>query len=269
MVSRLELAHGRFRRRIQSETERQVRQAWIAANGVDEERFVEEAFAAVESARVTTVGEVDAFLAAYLSSRGFDASPQGLDPAQYRRPVDPDQQWRRPFTQMRTRLSEGMEFPQAFQFAQTYAAGAAATDLQLASRGASRDWMVNEPRVVGYRRVLGSGGMSGENCGLCVVASTQRYHKGDLMPIHVHCTCETVPMMGEDDPGHVLDNDSLDVAKDRVAEMDGAYSDRNDLGRVRINADELPRPKVVQHGEMGPVIYDERWSFTGPDQVSV
>jgi hypothetical protein len=263
MVTRLELAHGQSRRRISAEAERLIRQAWVLADGV-EDLFVAEAVAVAASARAAIVGEVDAYLAAYLTVQGAPTAPKGLDPSAYGRQVDPDVQWRRPYTQMRVKLSEGMEFPQAFAFGGHMASTMIATDLQVANVGASRDWMVAEPKVQAYARVLGSGGKSGENCGLCVTASTQRYWKGDLMPIHDHCTCEVKPILtsghGRDRhhaaSGQVIHQNNLDEVYARVHEMDGSTLSRNDLGKVRIKAGELPRPAVMQHAEIGPYLYD-------------
>lgn len=67
-----------------------------------------------------------------------------------------------------------------------------ATSLQLSKTHTSQDVLDREPRtprgqrIVGYRRVT-----AGYNaCALCLVASTQRYRRGDLMPIHPGCVLE-------------------------------------------------------------------------------
>jgi len=57
------------------------------------------------------------------------------------------------------------------------------TDVELAVTHTVRERLADEPRYRFYRRVLT--GM--ESCGLCVVASTQRYRKRDLLPIHPNC----------------------------------------------------------------------------------
>lgn len=58
-----------------------------------------------------------------------------------------------------------------------------AANLQLSKTRTSRRVLRDSERVVGYRRVLNGP----VNCGLCVVASTQRYRRGDLLPIHPGC----------------------------------------------------------------------------------
>lgn len=260
-VTRLEVAHGRRKQQIEQQTVIAVRRAWVAADGRDEATFVREAAAVEQAARSAMVAETDAFLAAYLTGSGATATVRGLDPAVYARPVDTEVLWRRPFVHMRTKLADGMEVPQALAFGRTIASTLASTNLQYAARGAARDWMEGDNRIVGYRRVLGSGGASGENCGLCIVASTQRYRKGDLLPIHDNCTCSVAPVLGTEEPGRY--GGSWASVPGQVWEdldaFDGQYSVRNDLGRVRIDASELPRPAVFEHGELGPVIYDSSY----------
>lgn len=58
----------------------------------------------------------------------------------------------------------------------------ASTDLQLA-KTSQIDWSMSQRGTGFYRRVL----TGRENCALCVIASTQRYNVGNLMPIHPGC----------------------------------------------------------------------------------
>lgn len=133
----------------------------------------------------------------------------------------------------------------------------AATDIQLSSRRASRDWMSSAPGIAGYRRVLGPG----KNCGLCVVASTQRYKTEDLMPIHSNCHCDVDPIPGDRPLPHVLDSDTVNLVKSRLKSEELPYT-RDALSRLGFEADDLPDVKIVHHGELGPTLYDDRWTFT-------
>jgi hypothetical protein len=255
MVTVLERVHGETRRRLSMEAERLIRRAWVMANG-REDVFIAEAVAIASAARNAVVGEVDAYLAAYLSSQGVRSRPLGLDPAAYARPVAPERQWSRPGTQMRLRLDKGATFTEAFAYAGHAAAGMLATDMQMASVRASRDVMMQIPQVSAWARVLGSGGKSGENCGLCIVASTRVYRKGDLMPIHDSCTCEVKPLLDSQVPkSGPIAADNLDAVHAGLADIDGQYSQRYDLMKVRIDAGSLPRPAVAPHGEIGPYLY--------------
>lgn len=268
MVTRIDVAHGRARRALAREADRQMRRAWVAADGVNEDRFVADAAAIADTMITATVSEYDAYLAAAVTASGTRVSPAGLDPADYRRPVDPDVQWRRPFTHMRMALDDGAELPRALAVARHQAATMIATDLQAAARDAANDWMIAEPRVVAYARVLGSGGASGENCGLCIVASTQRYWVGDLMPIHDHCTCEVKPLLEQQARTQVIEHNNLDEVHRRLDEIDGEYAVRNDLRRVRIEAGTLPRPAVAPHAEVGPYLYQFDKSAPTPRSVA-
>ena len=68
------------------------------------------------------------------------------------------------------------------------------TDLTLASRAATFVHTEGDRRIVGYRRVT-----SGSACALCAAASTRRYTKADLQPIHHGCSCTTAPIYGDAD----------------------------------------------------------------------
>ena len=111
------------------------------------------------------------------------------------------------------------------------------TNLQLASTHSARAVLSKKPGVVGYRRVL----TGGDSCPLCQIASTQRYHKEDLMPIHPGCTCGVSPIYGHSDPGQVIDSQSREKQDVKVV--------------------------VHEHGEIGPVLAVEGQTFTGPDDI--
>lgn len=131
------------------------------------------------------------------------------------------------------------------------------TDLQLAARVGEYEAMAGNSTIVGYRRVLGAP----PNCGLCVVASTQRYRKDALKPIHSRCKCGTQPIYRdrEFDPGRgrVSDQDTLDRVKQLVPE---SYPDGRELKRVRFDGaafpdvDRLPDVDIGINGELGPVL---------------
>jgi len=75
---------------------------------------------------------------------------------------------------------------------------------------------------------------SGQTCGLCVVASTRIYSRGDLRPVHDGCHCEVVPIVDGQDPGGAINLDDLgDVYADA-----GDTTDGWDLKRVRYTVDD-------------------------------
>jgi hypothetical protein len=124
------------------------------------------------------------------------------------------------------------------------------TDLELAVTHTVRERLADEPRYKYYRRVL----TGAENCGLCVVASTQRYRKGDLMPIHPNCDCIVEPL--PDDAPHVIDRDLLESAHQAIAET---------FGRSAADARSIDYRKIItvqNHSEMGPLLTVSRHKFS-------
>lgn len=60
--------------------------------------------------------------------------------------------------------------------------------------------------VVGWRRVL-----TGKSCEWCALVSTQRYRSQDSATFgHQNCDCSVVSIIGDHDPGRVINSDLLD-----------------------------------------------------------
>lgn len=172
--------------------------------------------------------------------------------------VAPAEVYARPIRTVWQALAEGKPLDVALAAARFRLAKITATDLQLAKDHAARSALAGDQRVVGYRRVL----TGAKSCGLCVIASTQRYHKADLLPIHPGCDCGIAPIVGDQDPGQVLNDRFLDAAH-------GAIQDRFDVsdrsGRSPVDYRDL----IVthEHGEIGPVLARRGDAFTGPGDL--
>lgn len=157
----------------------------------------------------------------------------------------------------------------------------AMTDLELAATHAAREFLADEPRVKFFRRVL----TGAESCGLCVIASTQRYHKEHLMPIHPNCDCGIAPIYGDKDPGKIINSkrvtddatqagesrDGVPVFEDdQLIDTDLLTQDVHDailreFGQMAFDARQLDYRKVLlvqEHGELGPVLTVARHKFT-------
>jgi hypothetical protein len=130
------------------------------------------------------------------------------------------------------------------------------TDLTLADRAATFVHTDGDSRIIGSRRVLGSG----PNCGLCVAAATHRYHKHDLRPIHHHCGCSTQPIYSDMDASgwSKPTNDALTALYRRAGSTTGS-----DLSRIVVDEADLPpgvKPgslpvvEVVDSPELGPTL---------------
>lgn len=122
-------------------------------------------------------------------------------------------------------------------------------DIQGASRNMHQVAMRNtDPsQVKGFRRVVHPElSESGKSCGLCIVASTMMYTRGDLLPIHSGCNCETAEVYIVDgkeyDPGNQINIQDLGVF---YAEAGNSYHGW-DLKRQRY--------EVFDHPEYGPTL---------------
>lgn len=247
-VTELIAAYGTRYDTIRSLTSAAVERAWRQLAGPEKDRaaeFIAAAVVAVEAGQQATVELVDAYMAAYLTEvTGEGVGPLGLaaellSGAATRAGVDPASVYERPVITLRRLLSEGVGYATAFDQAAGRATSTASTDVVLAHRAAATEVM-SARNIAGYRRVL-----TGASCRLCATASTQRYHGGNLMPIHSHCDCRIAPIVGTEDPGRVINRPMLDALK----------------------AQPGLRTAVHEHGELGPVLTDRADHFTGPSQI--
>lgn len=161
------------------------------------------------------------------------------------RGVDPRVVYRRPAVDVYTALAAGKPLPQAAAEGRLRLTQLIGGDMQLAKVHASRQSMRGYPAEGRfYRRVL----TGRENCALCVVASTQRYYRGDLLPIHPGCDCDVQPLPPGLAVNQVIDEDLLEQVHQITADRLGV-SDRG--GRT---PDYRKLLTVSEHGEYGPTL---------------
>ncbi|WP_097964603.1 hypothetical protein [Streptomyces sp. or20] len=175
------------------------------------------------------------------------------------RDVDPEDVYRRPFKEIWNALDNGVAFDVALDRGTHRLETVTKTDLQLARTHTFREVTAHQDGVEYYIREL-----RGEyDCALCLIASTQRYHKKDLMPIHPGCDCEPKTVRADYDPGQVIDEEKLERIHELVEEALGK-SDRG--GRA------VDYRKIIvanDHGEIGPVLGYAGQRFTGPDDIKL
>lgn len=179
-----------------------------------------------------------------------------LSTSTLRNGADQVQVYSRPFVDMRTALGAGKTFSDALEAGAFRAQDLARTEVQLARRGAGLVARKGNKNIVGYLRVLSGS----ENCALCYVASTQRYHKADLQPIHPGCDCGEQPIYGSTDVGQVIDQTRLDAVHEAV----GDRFEVSDRGARSIDYSKIA---IRQHGELGPVLTVADQHFTGPSDL--
>lgn len=227
----------------------------------DQQRFVRQAITQVAGAQRQMQSLTLAYLSALIGDMTGQQPARVLPPPrtmEQLRPADPTVVYARPFRTLYASLGEGREFPDAMQDAVRRLVHIAATDLQLAKTYTARDAMAGDGRIVGYQRVL----VGSQSCGLCVVASTQRYHKGELLPIHPGCDCAVAPIIGDQDPGQIINETRLEDTHDAILQTFGV-SNRD----ARNPLDYRDVLVTHEHGEIGPILARRGDRFTGPNDI--
>lgn len=180
-----------------------------------------------------------------------------LTTAALRNGVDTQTVYRRPFVDLWTALTAGKTMTEAIDAGAFRARSLATTEIQLARRNAGLQARGANDRIVGYVRTL----TGRENCALCYVASTQRYRKADLLPIHPGCDCGEQPIYGTEDPGQVINEQLLEATHEAIEERFG-FSERSGRGEIDYRLIE-----VRDNGELGPVLTVRGQNFTGPEDL--
>jgi hypothetical protein len=119
-----------------------------------------------------------------------------------------DETYLRPIITARRMLGDGNTWDDAMSAGRARAISTAETDVMLVNRQAIVDIGDTRRNITGYRRVL-----TGRSCTLCAIASTQRYRRGQLAPIHNNCDCDVAPIYGDADPGRIVNRDLYNELK--------------------------------------------------------
>lgn len=242
---------------VRSEAARRVGTAWNRVRGLDDralDAWLDSVLPTVEGARAQTAALASGFLA----SAGFSATGGAVE---IRRGASLREIYARPFVTARTALSRGLSFTEALELGRLRALGTIETDLSLTNREAMGK--ATDRRIRYWRRVL-----TGKSCMFCATASTQRYRKPDLLPLHPNCDCSVAPIAGSD-PGRVINRQLLGQLKENGPDY---WKQRGfvDPDGNPLDPTDLPRDAVAVHihGELGPVLTDPRHDFTGPGDIA-
>ncbi|MGA5489570.1 hypothetical protein ACPCK1_17660 [Streptomyces pseudogriseolus] len=223
----------------------------------DAAAFVEQVLPTVLAAQAQMGQITDAYLSAMIADMlGTAAAPAGVQLPEALRGVPADEVYTRPFVTTWTALAQGKAYTQAVAEGRTRLLSITETDMQLARTHAAQQSMQRGGAKFFRRRLTGT-----KNCALCTIASTQRYRVENLMPIHPGCDCKVEPLVGNRDPGQIIDEALLREAHDAVAKGTG-QSDAG--GRAPDYRDVII---TRQHGEYGPLLAVRRHEFTGPDDI--
>ena len=221
------------------------------------EEWMGVALPTIEAAKETSVTATQVYMTMQMEAAGvedpsFSEVNMALILAALRDGVPDEEVYSRPFKTVWDALSKGYTFDEALQQGATRLRQLVETDIQLAHTNTSRTLLSQRSDVVGFRRVP-----TGDfTCALCMIASTQRYNKFDLMPIHPGCDCRVAPIISTEPVGQILDPDLLEQIHQSVEEMFG-FRDRS--GRVN---DYRKLLVVHNHGEYGPTLAKAGNRFT-------
>ena len=172
------------------------------------------------------------------------------------RGVPPETVYARPIVTVRTALARGEQFSSALQRGQNRMRSLVSTDLQMA-KVRQADASLEAAGATQYRRVL----VGAKNCALCAIASTQRYHVGNLLPIHPGCNCGVEPIESSSPLPQVIEPELLEDTHGAVQRITGV-SDRG--GR---SPDYRKLLLVHEHGEIGPMLTWRGQKFTSLDDL--
>lgn len=217
--------------------------AWTAQGGyrtADIDRLVSLIVPRVEAGQVQIAQLTSSYIAKVSSiSSGTLVLPSPVDRAMVTggRGVDPLEVYQRPANTVYTALSEGVPYTEAVKLGGIRLGQLVVMDMQMA-QVRQADASYRRGGVKYYQRVLGGG----KNCDLCILASTQRYKVGNLLPIHNRCSCSTEQMDVSRDPGQVIDSKKLANPDTQV--------------------------EVRTHGEYGAVLVNAMDAFRGPGDLA-
>lgn len=300
---RLALAHIEGQRKLRVAAETAVLTVWRSLPGYDRENvdeWLSRVLPVLDATKRRSVALTDTYLARAVGRRPLRIDPVAVT-GKIRAGAAPEEVYERPFITLWGHLGEGGLWQDAQAVALRRAMTTAATDVQLSMRQAVAEIGREDRDIYGFERVPNPG-----SCELCMIASTQRYHSFDLMPIHDNCGCGVAPIT--EPTGQVINRDlyrelKADGAMDRQTRqrMAARYQARADANRSRaqgwrdemagesdpdrrerlaLRAEryearakeqeqkaatvELPTVKVVEHGELGPILTDAAHTHTKP-----
>lgn len=256
-MSRLDDSYALQVRSVRSRLEDFTRTQFTAGQyrDADVERFVRQVLPLVLAGRKQVSLLTDAYLAATLTEQlGRLVRPRGGIDTDALRGVDPAEVYERPFKTLWTKLSEGKSLEVGISAGLARLTDLVLTDMQLAKRNTAQSVYSDTDGISGFVRTL----TGSKSCALCYVASTQRYSKSDLLPIHPGCDCGTRAIL----PGDRATGD---------ARLEGTHEALEDRFGVSNRAARRPdyRKAIVveEHGEMGPVLTVKSHRFTAADDL--
>lgn len=236
----------------------------------DVERLVARIVPVVQGGQLQVAGLTNAYVGQLAKLEGVSAVVAPIDRASVvgYRGVPADEVYRRPAVATYTALRDGKPFGAAREEGLGRLKSLVATDVQQARNRQARHAYSNTGFDYTIRTLSGS-----ENCALCVIASTQRYHSAGLMPIHPGCDCGERGMRAGRDPGQVIDQRLLDLTYQQVDVKLASGDPAPVLGDKQSSAgkaisDFTDMIVTREHGELGATLAWRQDHFTGPSGLN-
>lgn len=250
-------AYARAVAAVRAQMVRYASGLWDATSAVDRDssaQMVARIVPVVGAAQLRVANLTALYLA---RSTGTDPVPVNTALVTGGRGVPPATVYARPVIIARAALAEHKSLPAARDIGGTRLQSLVTTDLQMAKVRQADQSLVAAGRTY-YRRVP-----KGEStCALCLIASTQRYKTGNLLPIHPGCDCGVEELPAGVDLDDVLDTGKLlAAAHAKVKEFTGIANRGGgaaDYRKLLINH---------EHGELGQVLAWRGQKFTGPNDI--
>lgn len=251
--------------------------AWTNAGSwrdKDVDRLINLILPRVQAGQLHTARLTSAYVAALaktVDSKIVRSVPVVKDEILLARGVDQSIVYRRPAVEMYTALSKGSTLTQSVKQGVERLSSIIATDIQLSVTHQERRSYKGAGYSFTVRTLTGR-----ENCALCVIASTQRYHVTQLRPIHPACDCGSRQISSKFDPGQVIDPKLLESVHDQIDAQIGR-GDRSAFSLGILKEDSQGRrvsdytDLIVtrEHGEIGPILTWRSDQFTTAEDLGL
>lgn len=237
----------------------------------DVDRLIRRITPVVQAGQVQVANITNAYVGrlAELEGSAFRAPRVDRDEIVGYRGVAASEVYRRPAVATYGALSQGKTFDIARREGLNRLRSIVSTDIQQA-RNRQATAAYGQSEFAYTVRVLSGA----ENCALCVIASTQRYRRAQLQPIHPGCDCGQRGVVAGRDPGQVIDDALLELTRAEIESRLGLIDPSSrDLGIGKVDSKGRPISDFTdlivsrQHGELGPTLTWRSNQFTSEADI--
>ena len=202
--------------------------------------FLDKVLPVVKAGQDRAVALTNAYLSRKLGVQPIGLNVEALTGASARNGVDPAQVYARPFTTVWTSVAK-IGFAAAVAKGLARAMSTADMDVAMASRNATLAYGQAEEKIVGWTRVADP-----SCCDYCQMLDGVETGPDEPQPLHNNCGCTADP----------------------IIRTSGGGSEESSSGMDSFSAGEqFDQVEIQDHGEMGPMITDKSYNFTGPDDL--